>query len=166
MAYVLSLVVQGLWLFYLNVFVPFFLEQRPQNVTCSTGVSVSAALGLHHQDQVWEQHNHTEVGHTILTQSYRFTKISYIYAKCTQTRIRKTLNHRHTIIGGGKPLTNVYKKTRNFSCITILSHIISFPLTVVSSVLLQHFSRRALAAWCPGTPPSTSSLRSFSLSLR
>lgn len=65
-----GLVVQGLWLFYLNVFVSFFLEQRPQNVSCSTGVSVSAALGLHHQDQVWEQHNHTEVGHTILTQSY------------------------------------------------------------------------------------------------
>ncbi len=66
----------------LSIFVSFFLEQRSQNVSCSTGVSVPAALGLHHQDQVWEQHHHTEVGHTIIT------KISWIYAICT--RIKNT----------------------------------------------------------------------------
>lgn len=38
-----------------------FLEQRSQNVSCSTGVPLQAAVGLHHQDQVREQHHHTEV---------------------------------------------------------------------------------------------------------
>lgn len=78
-------------------FVSFFLEQRSQNVSCSTGVSVPAALGLHHQDQVWEQHNHTEVGHTILhNQKYlEFMPIAHalrIHSLNTKAR------HKHTIV--------------------------------------------------------------------
>lgn len=141
-----------------------FSEQGSQNVPCSTGVPLQAAVGLHHQDQVREQHHHAEVR-----------------GPCRGISNHSGGSREAGLVSGTRNGTNgsllaasgssLEKSEHGQFSLTVKQYaettkLSSFSFLVASSVSFQHFSPRAPAVWYPGTRHLTSLSRSFSSSLR